>query len=105
RSAVFPLVDGILSARKSHQRLIGTGAGTRARHLYSIAADLGLPTGLLSQVGASVASQNASMLSQLLAKHGISYVDAAALSAVPLYLTDPGRERLGTRAYSRRLAR
>jgi molybdenum storage protein len=88
RAAVFPLVDEVLLARKSHQLLIGTGAGTRARHLYSIAADLGLPTGLLSQVGASVASQNASMLSQLLAKHGISYVDAAALSAVPLYLAE-----------------
>jgi len=88
RAAVFPLLDEILTARKNHQLLIGTGAGTRARHLYSIATDLGLPTGLLSQVGASVASQNASMLGQLLAKHGISYVDAAALSAVPLYLTE-----------------
>ena len=40
RAAVYPLVDEILAARKHHQLLIGTGAGTRARHLYSIAAEL-----------------------------------------------------------------
>ena len=58
RAAVYPLVDEIVAARKSHKLLIGTGAGTRARHLYSIAAGLGLPAGLLSQFGASVADQN-----------------------------------------------
>jgi len=88
RSAVYPLVDEIVSARKTHKLLIGTGAGTRARHLYSIAAGLNLPAGVLSQLGASVADQNAAMLGQLLAKHGISAVDAAGLSAVPLYLAE-----------------
>jgi len=86
RAAVYPLVDEIVAARKAHKLLIGTGAGTRARHLYSIAAGLGLPAGVLSQLGASVADQNAAMLGQLLAKHGISAVEGAALSAVPLYL-------------------
>src|SRR4029079_3239836 len=43
RAAVYPLVDEIVSARKAHKLLIGTGAGTRARHLYSIAAGLHLP--------------------------------------------------------------
>src|SRR6201992_4392574 len=38
RAAVYPLVDEIVAARKQHKLLIGTGAGTRARHLYSIAA-------------------------------------------------------------------
>jgi molybdenum storage protein len=88
RSAVYPLVEEIVAARKSHQLLIGTGAGTRARHLYSIAAGLGLPAGVLSQLGASVADQNAVMLGQLLAKHGISAVSSAGLSAVPLYLAE-----------------
>jgi len=88
RMAVYPLVDEIVAARKSHKLLIGTGAGTRARHLYSIAAGLGLPAGVLSQLGASVADQNAAMLGQLLAKHGISAVDGAGLSAVPLYLAE-----------------
>jgi hypothetical protein len=52
RVAVYPLVDEIVSARKVHKFVIGTGAGTRARHLYSIAAGLGLPAGVLSQLGA-----------------------------------------------------
>src|SRR5215510_1891542 len=88
RAAVYPLVDEIVAARKAHKLLIGTGAGTRARHLYSIAAGLGLPAGLLSQLGASVADQNAAMLGQLLARHGISAVSGSALSAVPLYLAE-----------------
>ena len=88
RTAVYPLVDEIVAARNTHKLLIGTGAGTRARHLYSIAAGLGLPAGVLSQLGASVANQNAAMLGQLLAKYGISAVDGAGLSAVPLYLTE-----------------
>lgn len=88
RAAVYPLVDEIVEARKMHKLLIGTGAGTRARHLYSIAAGLGLPAGVLSQLGASVADQNAVMLGQLLARHGISAVEGAGLSAVPLYLAE-----------------
>ncbi|WP_249209283.1 uridine kinase [Magnetospirillum sulfuroxidans] len=88
RSAVYPLVDEIAAARKTHKMLIGTGAGTRARHLYSIAAGLNLPAGVLSQLGASVADQNAVMLGQLLAKHGIPVVGGAGLSAVPLSLAE-----------------
>lgn len=88
RAAVYPLVDEIVAARKAHKMLIGTGAGTRARHLYSIAAGLGLPAGVLSQLGASVADQNAAMLGQLLAQYGVSAVNGAALSAVPLYLAE-----------------
>jgi len=88
RAALFPLVDEIVAVRKAHKLLIGTGAGTRARHLYSIAAGLNLPAGVLSQLGASVANQNAVILGQLLAKYGISAVDGAGLSAVPLYLAE-----------------
>lgn len=88
RAAVYPLVDEIAAARKTNKMLIGTGAGTRARHLYSIAAGLNLPAGVLSQLGASVADQNAIMLGQLLAKYGIPVVGGAGLSAVPLSLAE-----------------
>jgi molybdenum storage protein len=88
RAAVYPLVDEIVAARRTHKLLIGTGAGTRARHLYSIAAGLKLPAGVLTQLGSSVADQNASMLGQLLARHGISHVSNAGLSSVPLYLAE-----------------
>lgn len=88
RTAVYPLVDEIVAARQHHKLLIGTGAGTRARHLYSIAAGLNLPAGVLSQLGDSVADQNAAMLGQLLARYGISAVSNAGLSAVPLFLAE-----------------
>src|ERR1700753_2553593 len=88
RAAVYPLVDEIVSARQAHKLLIGPGAATRARPLYSIAAGLRLPAGVLSQLGASVADQNAAMLGQLPAKHGVSAVSGAGLSAVPLYLAE-----------------
>lgn len=88
RAAVYPLVEEIAAARKDNKLLIGTGAGTRARHLYSIAAGLNLPAGVLSQLGASVADQNAAMLGQLLAKYGIPVVGGAGLSAVPLSLAE-----------------
>ena len=45
-------------------------------------------TGKRAAYGASVADQNAAMLGQLMARHGISAVDGAALSAVPLYLAE-----------------
>jgi molybdenum storage protein len=86
RAALYPLVEELLEVRKKHKILIGTGAGTRARHLYSVAAGLGLPPGVLSQLGASVADQNAAMLGQLMAQHGVNVVDSAGLSAIPLYL-------------------
>ncbi|MBV9358920.1 MAG: uridine kinase [Chloroflexi bacterium] len=88
RAAVYPLVDEIVAARTAHKLLIGTGAGTRARHLYSIAAGLKLPAGVLTQLGASVADQNAAMLGQLLARYGVSSVSGAGLSSVPLYLAE-----------------
>ncbi len=88
RAAVYPLVDQIVEARSKHKLLIGTGAGTRARHLYSIASELNLPAGVLSQLGDSVADQNASMLAQLLAKYGITAVSDAGMAAVPLSLAE-----------------
>ncbi len=90
RAAVFPVVDEIVELIRTHRLLIGTGGGTRARHVYALAAELGLPTGVLSQVGAAVAGQNASMLGYLLARHGVPVVGADAFSALALYLRDSG---------------
>ena len=62
RVAVYPVVEELARAKSQHQLLIGTGGGTRARHVYSVAAGLGLPTGVLTDVGSAVAGQNAQML-------------------------------------------
>ena len=86
RAAVYPVVEELVAAKADHQLLIGTGAGTRARHLYSIAAGVGLPTGVLTGVGSAVAGQNAEMLGLLMAKHGVPVVGGAGLSAMPLIL-------------------
>ena len=85
RSAVFPLLDEIVAAKQKHQVLIGTGGGTRARHIYSIAADLELPTGVLAALGAYVPMQNARMLQMLLARHGGIYFLHDDFEKLPLY--------------------
>src|SRR3954447_17731770 len=74
RAAVYPLVDELVRAKREPQRMIGTGAGTRARHLYALAAEFGLPTGVLTDIGSAVAGQNAQILGYLLARHGIPVV-------------------------------
>jgi molybdenum storage protein len=90
KSAIHPLVEELVEVKKRHQILIGTGGGTRARHVYALAAELGLPTGVLTDVGAAVAGQNASMLGYLMARHGVPVVGGSAFGAVALYLDQCG---------------
>ncbi|MGB0680994.1 MAG: uridine kinase, partial [Polyangiales bacterium] len=51
RKAVFPLLEEIIAAKAEHKLLLCCGGGTRARHIYSIAADLDMPTGVLAALG------------------------------------------------------
>ena len=83
---VLPLLDEIVSARPEHQLLIMTGGGTRSRHAYAIALDLGMPTGVLAKLGASISEQNALMLSILLAPHGGIKVGHDDVVKLPAYL-------------------
>lgn len=69
-SALFPIIDELIKVKDKHKILLMTGGGTRARHVYNIGVDLGMPTGVLSKLGDKVSWQNAEMLSVLLAKHG-----------------------------------
>lgn len=73
--AILPIVDELRKLLPEHRLLILTGAGIRARHLYSVALDLGLPVGSLAPLGASEAGQNGHILATLLAADGVSYVD------------------------------
>jgi molybdenum storage protein len=88
RQAVYPLVDEIVSNLKHHKMILGTGAGTRARHIYSLAIDFGLPTGVLTVLGTAVAWQNAQMLHYLLAKHGIPFIEPEGFNTLPHYLME-----------------
>src|SRR5579864_4194396 len=90
RAAVYPFLDEFVENIKRHQVLLCTGAGTRARHAYSVGLDLGLPTGVLSVLGTFVSMQNARMLSYLLAKHGIPFIEPAQFAQLPLYLAERG---------------
>ena len=68
--ALLPILEALIEAKDTHKILLMTGGGTRARHVYNIGVDLGMPTGVLSKLGDKVSWQNAEMLSVLLAKHG-----------------------------------
>ncbi len=70
RTALLPVLDELVEARKSFKILITTGGGTRARHAYAIATDLGMPTGVLARLGSSISEQNALMVAILLSRHG-----------------------------------
>jgi molybdenum storage protein len=88
RAAVFPLLDEIVANLAHHKMIIGTGAGTRARHAYSVGLDLGMPTGVLSILGTFVSMQNARMLHYLLAKHGIPFIEPVQFAQLPFYLEE-----------------
>jgi len=88
--AVRPVVDEIVANLKRHKMILGTGAGTRARHVYSLAIDLGLPTGVLTVLGTAVAWQNAQLLQYLLAQHGIAFIEPEGFASLPHYLMERG---------------
>ena len=73
--AILPLVEELRKLLPEHRLLILTGAGVRARHLYSVGLDLGLPVGSLAPLAASEAGQNGHILASLLAPEGVSYVE------------------------------
>jgi molybdenum storage protein len=88
RAAVFPLIEELVANLPDHKMIIGTGAGTRARHAYSVGLDLGMPTGVLSVLGTFVSMQNARMLHYLLAQHGIPFIEPVQFPQLPLYLSE-----------------
>ena len=90
RAALMPVVDEIVANLSRHKMILGTGAGTRARHIYSLAIDLGLPVGVLTVLGTAVAWQNAQMLQYLLARHGIAFLEPEGFSMLPHYLMERG---------------
>lgn len=86
RAVIEPLVSEIVAARKSFPLLVMTGGGTRSRHAYAIALDLGMPTGVLAKLGESISEQNALMLSILLAPFGGIKVGHDDMVKLPSYL-------------------
>jgi len=85
RGALFPILEEIVVAKDRYKLLLCTGGGTRARHVYSIASDLELPTGVLAALGGYVPRQNARMLQMLLAQHGGIFMMHDDFEKLPLY--------------------
>lgn len=85
RKALFPILQELIVAKDRHKLLVCCGGGTRARHIYSMAADLELPTGVLAALGGYVPRQNARMLQMLLASHGGIFMLHDDFEKLPLY--------------------
>ena len=85
REAVFPILDELVAAKDTYKLLLCCGGGTRARHIYAVASDLELPTGVLAALGGYVPRQNARMLQMLLAKHGGLFIMHDDFEKLPLY--------------------
>ena len=84
REVLLPILDEIVAARAEHQIVVVTGGGTRSRHAYAIALDLGMPAGVLAKLGASISEQNALMVALLLTPCGglkIGHDDLTKLAA------------------------
>lgn len=75
-SAVLPLLDEIVANQDRHMQVVGVGPGVRARHIFAVGLDLGLPTGALATLAAKASAQNAYMISCLLADSGFVYLEA-----------------------------
>ncbi len=85
RAALFPILDEIVAVKDKYKLLLCCGGGTRARHIYAMASDLELPTGVLAALGGYVPRQNARMLQMLLAKHGGLFIMHDDFEKLPLY--------------------
>lgn len=79
--AILPIVDELRKLLPEHRLLILTGAGIRARHLFGVGLDLGLPVGSLAPLAASEAGQNGHILASLLAPEGVSYVEHPTIAS------------------------
>jgi molybdenum storage protein len=75
---VGPVVDELREALPEHRMLILTGPGIRARHIFGVGLDLGLPTGVLAGLASVEAEQNGHLIAALLAADGVSYLQHTA---------------------------
>lgn len=85
--ALLPILDEIVACRPEVPILITTGGGTRSRHVYAIALDLGMPAGVLARLGSSVSEQNALMVALLLAKHDGIKIGHDDIPKLPAHLS------------------
>lgn len=86
RAVLLPLLEEIVRCRQQYKLILGVGGGTRTRHTYHIAMDLGIPTGGLAMVAGAVNEQNRYMVQALLARHGGIVLHKDHYIVLPLWL-------------------
>lgn len=87
REAVYPIIEELREARRAGiEYILGVGGGTRARHAYALGLDIGMPTGALARIGASIPVQNARMLQMLMANDGAIMAYDDDFEKLPMYL-------------------
>jgi molybdenum storage protein len=85
---VLPVIRALASVLESKRLIIGTGGGARSRHVFSIGLDLGLPTGVLSELSAADALGNAHIIGTLLAPQGVVAIPPEMFGhLLPLFIT------------------
>ncbi len=102
RDVMMPVVDVLISALQSYKLILGVGSGARARHVFSVGLDLGLPTGVLAELSAADALGNAHILGTLLAPYGVVAIPPAMFGhLLPLFIhSAPGVIFNGVPPYS-----
>ncbi|MGB4248539.1 MAG: uridine kinase [Pseudohongiellaceae bacterium] len=102
RDVMMPVVEVLGQALQKHKLVLGVGCGARARHVFSVGLDLGLPTGVLAELSTADALGNAHILGTLLAAHGVVAIPPAMFGhLLPLFINSvPGVIFNGVPPYS-----
>jgi len=102
RDITLPVVDELSKALNQHKLIIGTGGGTRSRHVFSVGLDMGMPTGVLAELAQADALGNAHILGTLLAPQGVVAIPPEMFGhLLPLFLhSAPGVIFSGVPPYS-----
>ena len=82
------IIREIVANKAEHKLLLTTGGGTRSRHIYSIALELGMPTGIVAKFGASISEQNALLLAMLLSAWGGVKIGHDDIVKLPNYFVE-----------------
>ena len=86
RDATYPVVDKMREILKKEKLVISTGGGARSKHLFSVALDLGMPTGVLAQLAGEDALGNAHILGTLLSPEGVIAIPPESIGhLLPLF--------------------
>jgi molybdenum storage protein len=102
RAATFPVVEALVTCLATKKLIIGTGGGSRSRHVFAIGIDLGMPAGVLAELAQADALGNAHILGTLLAPYGVVAIPPHILGhLLPLFIhTAPGVIFTGVPPYS-----